>query len=86
MANVEVDIFVDHSLLTIYFMSTIVLHKSWHLIGQTTLGQRTKHTLAQRNLTNMSCPTLAQRYPNALARRWPYDGPMGKLMLGQGIY
>ena len=40
MANIEEDIFVDQSLLTAYFMQTNILHLSWHLIGQTTLGQR----------------------------------------------
>ena len=27
-------------LLTAYFMRTNILHRSWHLIGQTMLGQR----------------------------------------------
>ena len=63
MADVDEDIFDDQCLLTAYFMRTNIPHRSWHLIGRTTLGQRKQYTLAQRWFIVIwpTCPTLPQR-------------------------
>ena len=75
MANVKEDIFIDQSALTAYFMRTNILHRSWHLIGQTTLGQH--------NVDSTYSDGHVLRWPNVTQTRWTYDSLTSKLTLGQ---